>query len=385
MKLKLIIFLLIFCCLNVLNANPKFDKYLTKTFGPYLEKVKGISIGDILKKTITNKQIDFDFDKHWKSLLKDPDNATLDEVKEAMKQTEDRLRVVLNSVEDTNVKDELTLFADLITAFRNFDVKNLGEGGEEALRKGMVGFLRALDAGADYRGVRNLMTTLSNALKDNKKLLTLNIFDDISVVLKGFKEKGENAEGVLYPQFRQWMNRMGDKPLTRDGPGDSKWFGGIAELKMARMLIENPKFTGKIIGFNQNEGIDILIKNGNTIKAFEIKNIDFHNIEYPNTSAIIKQIDGYPTHASKLALNLDTNNVYLVIMGSDSTIKTTTFIEKFNKNKKKLKKMKNYNIENIIFLEARKGSKNDIDNLSAIVNLDSKSIDKLLDVVNNGG
>lgn len=47
--------------------------------------------------------------------------------------------------------------------------------------------------------------------------------------------------------------------------------------------------------------------------------------------------------------------------------------------------MKNYNIENIIFLEARKGSKNDIENLSAIVNLDSNSITNLLELVNKGG
>ena len=66
MKLRILVILLLICSLNVLNANPKLYEYLRKTAMPYLEKMKGASIGDILKLTITNKQIDFDFDKHWK-------------------------------------------------------------------------------------------------------------------------------------------------------------------------------------------------------------------------------------------------------------------------------------------------------------------------------
>jgi hypothetical protein len=396
MKNKILLTLVFIICCNGLNAGPKSAfEYLEKRCLPLLEKLRSAKLGDKLKEALNSPMAEHDYDSIWKKILKDENNASIDEVREAMLKTETRLSDALKGVYKGEVAKEGEVLRELIKGFRDFDFNTLDNEAQLIFKKGMIGFVRAIDAGVEYRVLRNMLTAFSNEGLVGKKMV-MTIFDDMGVSLKHISGLEEDVADNLRKQFQAWANRMGDRPFIRQSISkkntiynDSKWFGGIAELKVLRNLIEHPEFAKnkfELISFNLDEKIDILLKKGNKKIALEIKNVDFTNYEKPRTSKYVNQFTTYSKHDK----DLNFKNIYMVIMGSDRA-ETDAFVktcqkrfsnlDKFDENILDPIKKANYAQDHIVFLKERTGSTNDIDNLDNILNMEAKRLDGLFKTI----
>lgn len=262
-------------------------------------------ISDLVQQGVVTKQ-----DGHAIHLLlrKNSENLTEAEMLETWDNVVDKLYKGLGEpqgVRRADINTSLMYF----TGLRAANIWNLNKSGAidgELLSRATQGFFLAARAGADYRGLRNIIKSMgkfdAGKVDNQRPRLVLEFLDDLGVLFKKDATFRNGDDALRLTSDEKWLNGargmmrklMRAQPFEKGRP-DAQWMRAFMEVRVAsdvlRYIKANPGSTVKVdflaptlsrrIPFLQTnigaEGIDLVIRLSDDVDdvfALELKNWD---------------------------------------------------------------------------------------------------------------